>query len=78
MTPPKTLVPLTDTERELIASAIVWTRVSNFTDGERVALALLVERLGPTKWDNTRGALNVLPVEIKNRHYKRQKQGGAP
>lgn len=56
---------LTKEERELLASAIVGTRRSRFTDAERVKLHALLRLLGPTKWDDTMGAFHILPVSTQ-------------
>lgn len=56
---------LTKEERELLASAIVWTRRTNFTDAERIRLHALLRLLSPTRWDGTHGAFRVLPVALQ-------------
>lgn len=61
--------PLTVAERELLARAVVYTRVSAFTDPERLELTKLVGQLSET-WDRTQGAFKLLPNAVKRRARK--------
>lgn len=56
---------LTDYERELIAKALVYTRVGAFSDPARAQLHDLVRRLDPEGWGRTAGCHSLLPVKLK-------------